>query len=118
MRSSSDIRSEMTAEIELFVDYQCDLEGIERIDYSEPVVQEPNITGDPMSVPTRDPTSVTQTGGEAAGLGALGMIFAYYASKVDPDMPAAIEQAVVVLVIAAGSMILSRIRDKKHGAGS
>ncbi len=70
-----------------------------------------------MAEATRDPTSVKQVGGEVTVLMSLGMVVVHYVSKLDPEMPEMVEQAIIGLVIAGGSMLLSHMRDRKHTQG-
>jgi hypothetical protein len=66
---------------------------------------------------TRDPASVVKTGGEIAFLTPVGMYAAYLIAKLDPTMPQEIQQAVVAMVIAGGSMLMSHMRNRKFLAG-
>lgn len=69
-----------------------------------------------MAAETRDPASLAKVGSEVALFTPLGMLVAYFITKLDPTMPPEIQQAVVGVVIALGTMGMSGLRNRKHEA--
>ena len=62
----------------------------------------------------RSAISVTRVGGEVAILTPVGIVVAYVVSQWQPDIPESVKQAIVGIVIAGGSMLMSYIRNREH----